>query len=447
MLKKLLVVVLWAFVVQGHQFDGIRPQLKSPKYKAQTWPHGIVYYEVNNDLKKNDVAMEGIRKGMDMWSDKTCVKFEKRINEDAYVHFYLGGDCYSEIGRSGYKQFISLAPHCWQAAETAHVIGLALGLYPEQSRYDRDNYVTINWNNIRDDAKRRFIKYPKGVADIENFDYDYQSIMHYKKNAFTKNGLPTIVPATSNVGIGQRNGPSVMDVEKIHFLYHCDSPGGGSGGTVVTTPHPTIPQPITSPPNTSPPTTSLPTTSPPTTSPPTTLPPTTPRPTTSQPTTPRPTTPQPTTPVCVDRWSRLKCMQLWGSGWCYKNPEVMKYYCKKTCNKCASGSGGGGGVGGGDCKDELMYCNTWAKAGWCKSQQSLMERACRKSCNFCSGIGTGTDGTGGIGGTGGATGGAGGGSCKDQLIYCSAWVKHGWCSSKRKYMESYCMKSCNFCGS
>ena len=51
--------------------------------------------------------------------------------------------------------------------------------------------------------------------------YDYESIMHYDTYAFSKNGLPTIVPTKPGVTIGQRRGFSSIDVYKINKLYEC----------------------------------------------------------------------------------------------------------------------------------------------------------------------------------------------------------------------------------
>ncbi|CAH2245720.1 astacin-like metalloendopeptidase [Pelobates cultripes] len=53
--------------------------------------------------------------------------------------------------------------------------------------------------------------------------YDYTSIMHYPRTAFsTINGKSTIVPKPDpNVNIGQRDGMSHLDVKKIHIQYKC----------------------------------------------------------------------------------------------------------------------------------------------------------------------------------------------------------------------------------
>lgn len=53
--------------------------------------------------------------------------------------------------------------------------------------------------------------------------YDYGSMMHYSKTAFSKAGEPTIVtniPAFSDV-IGQRMEFSDSDLLKLHRLYNC----------------------------------------------------------------------------------------------------------------------------------------------------------------------------------------------------------------------------------
>ena len=54
-----------------------------------------------------------------------------------------------------------------------------LGMFHEQSRPDRDDYVTINTNNIEADKKNNFRRYKTTQINTYNVPYDYTSIMHY----------------------------------------------------------------------------------------------------------------------------------------------------------------------------------------------------------------------------------------------------------------------------
>ena len=45
--------------------------------------------------------------------------------------------------------------------------------------------------------------------------YDYGSIMHYPRNAFSANGQDTITPADPNAQIGQRTGLSAGDIAAV----------------------------------------------------------------------------------------------------------------------------------------------------------------------------------------------------------------------------------------
>ncbi|KAM7433978.1 hypothetical protein ABFA07_015863 [Porites harrisoni] len=184
------------------------------------WPNGVVVYEIAPDLAKKAKALKAIRQGMTEWSSKTCIRFKKRTNERAYVKFKLGSGCSSHVGRRGWRQDINLARGCWTRGIVAHEIGHALGFYHEQSRPDRDDYVTILSDNIKTGDSDNFRKYNRRTIDSMGSPYDYGSLMHYGSKAFSKNGKPTIVAKTSSkVTLGQRKGISATDAKQMNLLY------------------------------------------------------------------------------------------------------------------------------------------------------------------------------------------------------------------------------------
>ena len=108
-----------------------------------------------------------------------------------YINFIDGSGCWSNVGYVGGKQDISLQSNgCIYRSKIKHEIYHSLGYYHEQSRPDRDNFVTINFGNIKINKEHNF----KFKQNTETFGvpYDGRSNMHYGYNFFSKNGLPTI---------------------------------------------------------------------------------------------------------------------------------------------------------------------------------------------------------------------------------------------------------------
>ena len=60
-------------------------------------------------------------------------------------------------------------------------MGHALGFYHHQSRYDRENYVTVMTGNILSDSSSQAQYAKETQQDTTNFNlpYDYGSVMHY----------------------------------------------------------------------------------------------------------------------------------------------------------------------------------------------------------------------------------------------------------------------------
>ena len=69
----------------------------------------------------------------------------------------------------------------------------------------------------------QFDKYSWRTIDDLDKDYDYESIMHYDRRAFTKNGSPTIVNIYNEaMEFGNKEKRlSKRDIIEINTLYDC----------------------------------------------------------------------------------------------------------------------------------------------------------------------------------------------------------------------------------
>ena len=55
----------------------------------------------------------------------------------------------------------------------------ALGIYHEQSRPDRDDYVFIDFDAVTEGHQHNFYKYDLEYVSPQNTEYAYDSAMHY----------------------------------------------------------------------------------------------------------------------------------------------------------------------------------------------------------------------------------------------------------------------------
>lgn len=181
------------------------------------WRRGKIAYIVEDD----DILRHKVDLAITHWQKHTPLRFIPRTEEneadfDDFISFENNGVCQSHIGRQGGMQSISIGDGC-TAGSAIHEIGHAIGLFHEQSRSDRDNFIQLLDANINNAARFNFRKQVQGAEDLG--DYDYASIMHYSSKAFSINGQPTIIPLQPGVVIGQRNGLSKGDVEAVKKLY------------------------------------------------------------------------------------------------------------------------------------------------------------------------------------------------------------------------------------
>ncbi|XP_023256976.1 low choriolytic enzyme-like [Seriola lalandi dorsalis] len=181
---------------------------------------GHVYIAYRLSTEYSEMETKLIKKGMENIEKGTCVRFVPRTHQRDFIDIQQKSGCWSYLGSRGGRQTVSLqSPNCLQVGVISHEFMHALGFVHEQSRFDRDNYVTIMWPNIWRDRLRNFEKFKTDHLDLP---YDYGSIMHFGMYAYSQDGEPTILPKNSkNIKLGQTSTLSHIDKLKINKLYKC----------------------------------------------------------------------------------------------------------------------------------------------------------------------------------------------------------------------------------
>jgi Astacin (Peptidase family M12A) len=175
------------------------------------WPNCRIPYTIDPALPDQARVTDAIAH----WESKTRYRFVARTSEADYVTFRPGGGCSSSVGRQGGQQFVNLAAGC-SKGNAIHEIGHVIGLWHEQSREDRDAFVTINWSKIQPAAISNFNQHITDGDDVGA--YDYGSIMHYPRDAFSIDGSDTITPTDPTAVIGQRTALSAGDIAAANSI-------------------------------------------------------------------------------------------------------------------------------------------------------------------------------------------------------------------------------------
>ncbi|XP_069938204.1 zinc metalloproteinase nas-4-like [Cherax quadricarinatus] len=197
-------------------------QLSAISNSQKVWPNAVIPYVISNEFTSSERCK--IARAIDEFQSRTCLRFVPRTTQEDYVFILKGQECSSWVGRSGGVQVVSLGQGCVQFGVILHELMHAAGFWHEQSRSDRDQYVVINWNNIKTGKEDNF-KMSYTVPDELYLPYDYDSVMHYGAFEFARSySSPTIVPRQKGVNIGQRSGFSQLDVKGLNLLYKCESP-------------------------------------------------------------------------------------------------------------------------------------------------------------------------------------------------------------------------------
>jgi|GEM_PF-1333996 len=187
-------IVLGKIDKAGKGFEGDIHKSASRSDTDFRWAGGVVPYEIDTT---NFPAAEQtvINNAINHWNSVTPYWFRLRNGESDYIRFVRNTNliCQSPAGRQGGGQAINLDLETTVTQQQCglggviHEMGHAVGLWHEQSRADRDNFVVINWGNIQQGKEGNFNTYIQNGEDGQDmFDYDFGSIMHYPSFAFAR---------------------------------------------------------------------------------------------------------------------------------------------------------------------------------------------------------------------------------------------------------------------
>jgi Astacin (Peptidase family M12A) len=192
---------------------------------ARRWSHGRIPYSFAPDV--SDLLRARVDSAV--WrieARASGVTFTPRARETDYVEFRPGAQCSTDAeGREQGESVVWLSDNCLTGG-VMHELVHVLGLWHEQGRCDRDQYVSIIWANIEPTklAREQFAKRCSSTGDRE--EYDEASIMHYPDTAFAAkrdaNGaLLKTMESRRGRGylMGQRDSLSTIDIRTINDMY------------------------------------------------------------------------------------------------------------------------------------------------------------------------------------------------------------------------------------
>ncbi|GFS91405.1 zinc metalloproteinase nas-15 [Nephila pilipes] len=193
-----------AFGGMGHQ-NWTREQERDGAYK--------IHYVIQPSLNYNRNLIERAMKEIETYSR---IEFVRRNRQRCYLTLTKDDGCYF-TGTNNCMPRISLGMGCQNFGTILHELMHAIGFPHEQNRPDRDSYLIIHWNNIKDEHKPQFRRLKGSEYQWNNLPLDFESIMMYDSYAFSRNGGITIERKYGSI-INRNERLSNLDKQKLNMI-------------------------------------------------------------------------------------------------------------------------------------------------------------------------------------------------------------------------------------
>jgi hypothetical protein len=206
------------------------------KLDAQLWEDGVLPIVFVGSFSAAQKQM--VFDACAVWShaaDVRCVEGPYKGRELDVVQL-IPNACWCLLGMGRnfgvLQRTMNLADGCFQLATVIHELGHGLGLIHEHQRTDRDQFVRIHPENVAGNflGLQVRVNFGKQKAREQVTPYDFRSIMHYSRRAFSKNGKDTIVPRPGYEQFIDVMGhvPTVSAADAAYMAYLYGPPKTGS---------------------------------------------------------------------------------------------------------------------------------------------------------------------------------------------------------------------------
>jgi len=217
-MKKLLITIGLLITIIGCEFDPTAPR----ESKAVKWTDGIVYYKFDASFPENGKTM--MQRVINKYESISSLQFIEIKNTKRIKYFVTikeGGKYNYCTGVGMHKKMFLVLKNYADTTTVLHELGHLIGLYHEHQREDRDKYIKVNWENIRDSYIHNFVIVKHDLIPENKFQYDYDSIMHYGNKYFSKNS-EQVFEILQETPFSLNHAPyklSDIDIQKIQYLY------------------------------------------------------------------------------------------------------------------------------------------------------------------------------------------------------------------------------------
>ncbi|XP_028395190.1 zinc metalloproteinase nas-13-like [Dendronephthya gigantea] len=296
------------------------------------WPNGIIPYVFDCSVLSIESAVRATKDAMEEWQSRTCVKFvKKQPHHTVYVEFIRAAGCWATyVGFKNKKTQISIGNGCDYKHVMVHELGHVIGFWHEQSRPDRDRYITLDRGNVHRNLLYNF-DIVKEQTNNYGEAYDFDSIMHYPWNAFAiDRRRNTIFPRDSRVLNSKRPYVKLSDsdVRQTNRMYGCSKIGSSRYKTMKKIGEASTKINVA-------------------------------------------------TLKAQCRDGHVHCVSWAKAEFCELSPDPMLSTCPKSCGVCDE-----------PCVDGFRDCPGWADYGYCVSRVSrikdFMLNHCKLSCSICT---------------------------------------------------------------